>query len=164
MPQNISLEPSVPFLQLSLIFFRPDVRSMLTKTGFAPLFVEKNILRADIPALLGLNEMDRENFTLYTVSSQNVKEVQHTSLDGHECFVDDWYIQMIRSRSLHFYAIMNLIQSMNFRRDQLSRLYRKFFQPSSTNLFDLRKRARTKEATPETLQTLKDMQKRCDTF
>ena len=49
-----------------------------------------------------------------------------------------------------------------FTRAQLWKLHRQFFHPSAQKLFNLLRRTRPEEATPETLNTLRNLSKRCD--
>lgn len=130
--------------------------------GIPQVFVELDIVDADIPALLGMDVMDKESLTHCTVSNRLIKRIVHKDSNGTEIFVDDWYVPMVRSRSNHLYAEMHLSTAMYFTRTQLSRLHRQFFHPSAQKLFNLMKRARPEEATPETLEVLKDLSRRCD--
>ena len=49
-----------------------------------------------------------------------------------------------------------------FTRTQLNYLHKQFFHPSATKLYNLLKKARPEEVTPETLSILEDISKRCD--
>lgn len=56
---------------------------------------------------------------------------------------------------------MGFDHSSHFTRAQLTKMHRQFFHPSSEKLFKLLKRAQPGDATPETLKTLDDINKRC---
>ena len=69
---------------------------------------------------------------------------------------------LFRSRNNHVYAEMDCSTSVMFTRSQLAKLHKQFFHPSAHKLFNLLRRARPEEATPETLATLQELSKRCD--
>lgn len=135
---------------------------LATPPGVPRVFVEMEIVNADIPALLGMDIMDKESLTPCTVSNRLIKRIIISRSNEREKFFDEWSIPMRRSRSNHFYADMNISTSMFFTRTQLSHLHKQFFHPSAQKLFNLLKRVRPNEVTTETLETLKHLFRRCD--
>ena len=133
-----------------------------TPAGTPKILVELDIVQADVPALLGLDILDKESLTPCTVSNRLYKRTRHTTDDGKEVFINEWYLPLTRSPSHHLYAPMDHPAPILFTRTQLGRLHRQFFHPSATKLFNLLKRSRPGDTTPETLKTLKELSQRCD--
>ncbi len=77
-------------------------------------------------------------------------------------YIDNWFIPMHRAPSSHLHVDMDLSASVHFTRAQLSKLRRQFFHPSAQKLFNLLRRTRPDDATPETLRILEDFSKQCD--
>lgn len=135
---------------------------LLTPPGIPAIFVEMNVVQADIPAFLGMDVLDRESVTPCTVSNRLVKRTVMKRKEGTPLYFDEWSIPLSRSKSGHLYAEMHFPPSMYFTRSQLLKLNSNFCHPSSQKLFNLLRRARPEEATPETLKVLEDLSKRCD--
>ena len=133
-----------------------------TPKGIPPICVELDVVQADIPALLGMDILDREGLIADTVAGRLTKRVRTQSKQGHEHYVDEWSIPLYRSPSRHVYARMHFAFTTFFARSQLLKLHKQFFHPSAQKLFNLLRRARPEEATPETLAILEDLSKRCD--
>ena len=118
-------------------------------------------MSADIPALLGMDVLDHESLMADTVGNRLTK--RSVVLDNVFYFYfDEWHMPLYRSKSGHVYVEMDCSTTVMFTRSQLGELHKQFFHPSSEKLFNLLKRARPEETTPETLQTLQDLSKRCD--
>ena len=77
-------------------------------------------------------------------------------------FVEKWSIPLERSTSNHLFAPVQFPVRAYFTRTQLNYLHKQFFHPSATKLYNLIKKARPEEVTPETLSILEDISKRCD--
>ncbi len=133
-----------------------------TPTGQPPVFVEVDVVSADIPPLLGMDLLDRESLTPCTISNRLIKRIPIFKENGEIEYLDIWSIPLTRAKSSHLYEKMDLDVPVFFTRDQLSKLHRQFHHPSSEKLFKLLSRSRPDEATPETLEILKDINKRCD--
>ena len=133
-----------------------------TPLGIPPVNVDLDIVDADIPALLGMDVMDRELLTPCTITNRLIRKTPQVDSDGTKNFVEEWSVPLLRSRSNHLYAHMDLSTAMYFTRSQLLKLHRQFFHPSAQKLFNLLRRSRPDEATPETLRVLQDISSRCD--
>ena len=130
--------------------------------GIKPIPVVLDIVDADIPALLGLDVLDKESLVADTVTNLLTKRTLLRLQNGQHRYRDEWSIPLLRSRSRHVYAEMDFTPSTFFTRAQLTKIHRQFFHPSAEKLFKLLHRARPDEATPEALKILKDIGKRCD--
>lgn len=133
-----------------------------TPPGVKPIFVDFDIVQADIPPLLGMDVLDREELVADTVFNRLARRSVSTQEDGATVYVDEWFISLVRSKSGHVYVPFNYASRNYFTRTQLEKLHQQFFHPSATRLFNLLKRARPEDATPETLDILRDISKRCD--
>lgn len=135
---------------------------METPTGIPPVEVNCDIVDVDVPALLGMDVLDREKLIADTVSNRLVQRIPMTSPDGKIFFIDGWSVPMKRSSSSHVYVKIDTSTRIHFTRAQLSKLHRQFFHPSASKLYNLLKKARPDEVDLETLETLQDISKRCD--
>ena len=133
-----------------------------TPSGIPPIRVVLDVVRANIPALLGMDVLDREALIADTVAGRLTKRVKTKSKEGQEQFVDEWSVPLYRAPSRHVFARMHFAFATFFARSQLLKLHKQFFHPSAQKLFNLLCRARPEEATPETLSILEDLSKRCD--
>lgn len=125
------------------------------------ILVEMDVVNADIPALLGLDVLDREALMADTVANRLTKRCLAQN-EGSCFYFDDWHVPLLRSKSGHVYVAMECSASVMFTRSQLSKLHKQFFHPSAEKLFNLLKKARPEESTAETLEILQDLSKRCD--
>ena len=134
---------------------------LATPPGKPPIFVQMDVVNADIPALLGMDILDRESLIADTVANRLTKRsVVHDN--GSYFYFDEWYMPLFRSKSGHVYVEIDCSTTVMFTRSQLGKLHKQFFHPSGEKLFNLLKRARPDEKTPERLETLQDLSKRCD--
>ena len=133
-----------------------------TPSGIPKVMIELDIVDADIPALVGMNVLDKKSLTPCTITNRLIHKVKGTTRDGKDIMIDSWSVPLIRSPSNHLYAEMESTTPLFFTRSQLVKLHRQFFHPSAQKLFNVMKRARPEEATPQTLKTLKDISARCD--
>lgn len=133
-----------------------------TPPGIPAIMVEMDVVNADIPALLGMDLLDKESLTPCTVSNRLAKRVPIIDKEGNKAYVDKWCVPLRRSKSGHLYAQMHLVSGTFFTKSQLSKLHRQFFHPSAQKLFNLLRRARPEEATPETLKHLEELSRYCD--
>lgn len=121
-----------------------------------------DVVSADIPTLLEMEVLDRESLISDTVANRLIKRKLVTHDDGSEAYIDEWFAPTYRARSSHVFVDMMLAARIYYTRAQLCKLHRQFFHHSAEKLFNLLKRSKPDEATPETLQTLKDIAKRFD--
>ena len=106
--------------------------------------------------------LDREGLIADTVANRLTKRVKLSSETGLVQYVDEWSMSLERASSKHAYAKMSFSFGTFFAKSQLWKLHKQFFHPSAQKLFNLLKKARPEEATPETLSVLDDLTKRCD--
>ena len=133
-----------------------------TPNGIAPIEVILEVVRADIPALLGLDVLDRERLTPDTAFNRLAKRHKHITTENKAVYIEDWYIPMRRSRSRHSYVPLRVSIDTYFTRSQLHTLHRQFFHPSAEKLYRLLLKSRPEDTTPETKKILEDLTKRCD--
>lgn len=117
-------------------------------------------MNADIPALLGMDVMDRESLTPCTVTNRLVKRVVDPQKPNG--YLDQWHVPLARAKSRHLFAQMDCDTPVFITRVQLSRLHRQFSHPSADKLFKLLSRARPEDATAETKRILEEISKHCD--
>ena len=112
---------------------------LATPPGKPTIFVEVDVVKADIPALLGLDVLDREFLMADTVANRLTK--RGVAQDNGSCFYfDEWHVTLLRSKSGHVYVEMDCSTSMMFTKSQLTKLHKQFFHPSAEKLFNLLKR------------------------
>lgn len=132
-----------------------------TVPGQPTIDVELDVVSADIPALLGMDLLDRESLTPCTVMNILVNRVQDPENNTEYIYL--WHVPLMRSNSGHLYAAMECSTPIYISKLQLIRLHRQFSHPSSEKLFNLLSRARPSDATPETRRVLEEISKSCDT-
>ena len=135
---------------------------LATQIGVPLIPVELDVVQADVPALLGMDILDREGLIADTVANCLTKRVKVSSETGLVQCVDEWSTSLDIAPSKHAYAKMSFSFGTFFARSQLWKLHKQFFHPSAQKLFNLLRKARPEEATPETLSVLEDLTKRCD--
>lgn len=106
--------------------------------------------------------LDREALTPDTTCNRLAKRICVNDYPHDSVFVDEWYIPMWRVASNHLYVGVGAPHQTCFTKAQLMKLHKQFFHPSSQKLFNLIKRARPEMATPEILQTIMELSRRCD--
>ena len=101
---------------------------LATPPSGPPIVVEMDVVNADIPALLGLNVLDREALMADTVANRLTRRslVQN---NGSFLYLDKWHVPLLRSESGHVYVEMDCPSSVMFRRSQLGKLHKQFFTP-----------------------------------
>ena len=114
---------------------------------FLKLFVD--VVPIDVPFLLGLDVLKREQIYPNTVDNKLVCKSQNWEVD-------------LRLKFGHMYYDWSQTPIM-FTRKELVRFHKHFFHPSSSKLFDLIKRAKPDEAHAETRKTLEDISRVCKT-
>ena len=135
---------------------------LATPEGVAVIHVVMDVVTADIPALLGMDLMDKESLTPCVVSNTFVKKSYQEMKDGTKKYVDDWSVPLFRSKSNHVYAKIEMPINAHFSRAQLVKIHRNMHHPTAKKLFNLLLKSRPEEATPDTLKVLQDISKRCD--
>ena len=95
-----------------------------------PIFVEMDVVNANIPAPPGLDVRDREALMADTVANRLTRRslVQN---NGSFLYFDEWHVPLLRSESGHVYVEMDYPPSLMFTRSQLGKLHKQFFYPSA---------------------------------
>ena len=91
---------------------------MKTSTGVTPILVEMDIVDADVPALLGMDVLDRECLAADKVQNHLIRKYSIGKGSG-TTHLDEWSIPMTRSDSDHVYVEMDFETSVHFTRSQL---------------------------------------------
>lgn len=106
-----------------------------------------DVVDADIPLLIGLDVLDKANIYVDNVHNRLV----HGS--------GKWFLPLERKRG-HLFLPWTTA-SILFTRKELQKLHEHFFHPSAEKLYNLVKRARPQELSPQTRQTLDDISRAC---
>lgn len=109
-----------------------------------------DIVEPEIPALLGMNVLDRHRLVADTVFHRLARRSACELEDGRMTYIDERFIPLIRAPSRDVYVPFD-------KGAQLHKLHRQFFHPSAGKLFNLLRKARPEHATPETLKILNDI-------
>ena len=139
------------------------VLQLKTPKGAEKIFVQLDIVAADMPALLGIDVMDAVGLTPCTVSNRLVKKVPTN--DQRTEFKDLWSIKCIRASSNHMYApiVTPRYIATNFTHAELTKLHKQFFHPSPSKLFNVLEKSRPENLEPKTLEALQEITKNCTT-
>ena len=132
-----------------------------TPTGIPPMPVEIDIVIADFPPLLGLDVLDREKLIPDIAYNVLAKRHRAKTEKNETVYIEDWCVPMWRSPSRHCYVSMGLDFDTNFTRAQLHKLHLQLHHPSAGKLYNLLRRSRPEDTTPETKRILKELTKRC---
>ena len=125
-----------------------------------PILVEVDVVATDVQALLGLDVLDNESLVVDSVTNRLIKRVSFTRDDGSTGVHDEWSIPVRRHKG-HIYAAIDCPHELFFTKAHLLKMHRSFLHPSAQKLYNLLKRARPENATPETLESLKELTRRC---
>lgn len=100
--------------------------------------------------LIGLDVMDKYSMQVLSVSNEL------------ECVTEGWRTPLSRKHGLIYWEWSNEMPTF-FTRPQLERLHRHLLHPSTRKLYNLLRRAKPDQLTPETMETLNEIQKTCQT-
>lgn len=114
--------------------------------AFIPLTVD--VVKADIPFLLGLDAMTNAGITIDLYRDT----ISHP--------FDTWKLPLERI-SGHLFLTWGSTTIM-FTRTELHRMHLNLFHPSSSKLYNLIRRARPKDVTPDTRRLLEEISKECN--
>ena len=114
------------------------------------LTVWVDVIPEDIPFLIGLDILEKYSLQVLSV------------LNELECVREGWRTPVKRKFGLIYWEWSNEI-GIHFTRPQLERLHRHLLHPSTRKLYNLLRRAKPKDLTAETMDTLKEIQKACET-
>ena len=109
-----------------------------------------DVIPEDIPFLIGLDILDKYSLQLLSV---------HNEL---ECVREGWRTPVTRKFGLIYWEWSNEI-GIHFTTPQLERLHRHLLHPSTRKLYNLLRRAKPEDLTAQTMDTLKEIQKTCET-
>lgn len=122
-----------------------EFRLPIPSKGYLPIVAD--IVDADIPLLIGLDFLDREQLLADNISNKLIS--RH----------DNWEIPIIR-RNGHLFVTWNL-KTILFTKSELFKLHRNFFHPSSKKLFNVLKRAFPDKCPPEVQRKLEIISQDC---
>ena len=128
----------------------------------APVYLQQEDVQADIPAVLGMQVLDSESLIADTVVNRLTKRERLQYKEGTIGYFGEWSMLIVRPKSNHVFTQTCFLPKIYSTRAQLWKLHWQFFDPSAQKLFNHLRRARPEEATPETLNTLRNLSKRCD--
>ncbi len=131
-----------------------------TPPGVADIFVDFDIVQADVPALLGMDVLDREGLVADTVFNRLARRSSVEVGSGTAAYIEEWFIPLIRSPIAHVYTSIEKATRSHFTRAQLHKLHRQFFHPSSRKLYNLILKARPEQVTSDTLKILEEISRR----
>lgn len=106
-------------------------------------------MKADVPALLGLDVLDCGSLMADTVANRLSKRKVALYNGSHYLFYV-WHVQLFQSQSGHVYVEMNFYTLVLFTRVQLGKLHKQFFHLLAEKLFNLLKRTKPEETSSET--------------
>lgn len=169
---NCLYKNSIPRLKKSMARFRfgDEVKESLgtivlmlqTPPGIQSITVTSDVVDVDIPALHGLDVLDKHQLLPDITTNRLVKRTFFLGENKAPSYVvDDWYVPMTRIDN-HVYVKMQMPLKVLYTPAQLEKIHRNFFLPSADKLISLIRRAKPDEATPGTLRILKDISSRCD--
>ena len=112
-----------------------------TPFAIAPINVQLDVVQTDIPALLGMDILDRELLIADTVANRLTKRVRVEHKDVTMSYVDEWSGPLYSAHGNHVFARMNFPSKVNFSTAKLLKLHKTFFHPSGQKLFNLLRHA-----------------------
>ena len=92
---------------------------LATQPGKPTIFVEMDVVKADIAALIGLDPPDREFLMADTVANRLTKRGVAQE-NGSYFYFDKWHVSLLRSKSGHVCVEMDSSMSIMFTKSQLS--------------------------------------------
>ena len=122
---------------------------ILITTPNGLLRMNVDIVREDIPLLMGINFMDENGLQFLSVRNEL------------QCVHDDWTMPVTR-RGGHGYLCWEPISSVMFNKAQLLRLHQHLLHPSVQKLYNLLQRAKPEDMTPNTKEILQEITSNCE--
>jgi hypothetical protein len=120
--------------------------TMPTPSGI--LSLDLDVVKPNIPALLGLDLMDAHGVQFLTVTNQL------------QSVAKGWHIPVVWKLG-HGYIRWGPLAPVLFPRSELARLHRPLYHPSTTKLLNLLRRADADKVTAETRSMLQDIRAAC---
>ena len=87
---------------------------LATPSGIEPIFVDFDIGDADIPALLGMDVLDGEQFVADTVFHRLARRSAQKLQDGRQAYFDEWFIPLMTAKSRHVYVPIATASTIHF--------------------------------------------------
>lgn len=115
-----------------------EFRIPLSGNRYLPVIAD--IVNADIPLLIGLDYLDREQILPDNIQNKLI------------CETESWELPIIR-RMGHMFVEWD-IRTIFFTKVELFRMHRNFFHPSSQKLFNIHKRGFPEKITAEVKKKL----------
>jgi hypothetical protein len=109
-----------------------------------------DVVKPDIPLLIGLDLMDKHRLQFLSVSD----ELEHSPASGK-----GWKIPVTRKHG-HGYLVWSS-SAVHYTRPQLQKLHQHFYHPSTSKLMNVLKRASPESVTKETKTLLDDIVQAC---
>ena len=125
-----------------------SIRLLFLKNGFVP--IEVDVVRANVPFLLGLDLLDKLQLYLDTTRDVLISSPGNIS------------VPVVR-KFRHVYLEWKREDAVLFSRSELLKLDRGFRHPTDTKLLNLIRKARSHEATEAITKVLKEISKSCNT-
>lgn len=119
-----------------------------TPPGVPTIQVLFGVISADVPDMMGMYVLDQHSLTPYTVSSRLIKTIIVEHGDNSYA-IYDWHVHLTRSDG-HLNARYSVPALKMFTTQQLTKLHRQFFHPSSEKRYNLLRKVRPEDTTPET--------------
>ena len=122
----------------------------IISTPQSMLTIWVDVVRQDIPMLIGLDVLEKYSLQVLSV------------LNELDCFQENWRALVHRKHRLIYCEWSDNMKTL-FSRPQLTQLHRHLLHPSTRKLYNILKRAKPENLSSDTMSTLKDIQKTCET-
>lgn len=109
-----------------------------------------DVVPQNIPMLIGLAVLDRYSFQILSVYNEL------------ECVREKWRVSVERKHGLIYWDWPDTAETF-FTRPQLERLHRHLLHPSTRKLYNLLRRAKPEELSSDTMKTLDEIRRTCET-
>ena len=93
-----------------------------TPNGTPRVMVDFDIVQADVPALLGMDILDREELVADTVFNRLAHRTAFDIEGDGRVYIYEWFVPLVRSASRHVYIPIQTVFKTNFTRAQLHKL------------------------------------------
>lgn len=101
-----------------------EASPLATPCGNESITVTLDVVPADIPALLGMDILDRECLIAETVPSRLKKRKKYHDQARSPGYFDEWHVSFFRSRGNRVYAEMDCPTILRFTRSKLHKLHK----------------------------------------
>ncbi len=87
---------------------------LATAKGVTPIMADFDIVKVDVPALLGMHILEREQLVADTVFNRLARHAAIKDKDNRTVYVDEWFIPPVRSDSGHVFAPIDKAVPLKF--------------------------------------------------